>query len=262
MTGSELFKHAYDMVRRNMGTAFRLSLVLFLASLAFQMVFSFGLMSYPNLMLSLGTIPFILLSYIPSIVSLVMGAWVAVAWHRYVLLEESSGGWIPPFHGVEVFRYILWVIALFVIYLVLALPIILVGAFSVTGIESGQNPSAGMIALFVVGFLATFLAVVIVLSRLSTSLVSRAVSQRLSLAGAWAATRGSSWPILMCALIMLAIMFAYMIIAAILFAVLGAGVMIIVLPFHLLFSWFVIFFQISFMTTLYGVYVEGRGLVA
>lgn len=262
MTGTELFKHAFGMIERNFGTALQISAVLFVISLILQFVPSVLGMSDFTLMFGLGMASYLALTYLPSLVAMILGAWVAVAWHRYVLLEENPGGWIPIFHGREVQNYVLWMILLFLIYALMLFPIFLVGGLAIPGIESGRNPSALGITLFVVLFLVTITVAVIVFTRLSTCLVARAVSQPLSLSGAWSATRGSSGPIVICMLIMMGVMIAFGAIVSILVFVIGSVGMIVAVPFYLLFTWALMFFQISLMTTLYGHYVEGRGLVA
>lgn len=262
MTGTELFKHAFGMIERNFGTAMRISAVLFVISLGLQFVPSVWSMTNPDLMFSLGITSFMALSYLPSLVAMVLGAWVAVAWHRYVLLEEDPGGWIPNFHGPEVLQYILWIILLILIYFLMLIPLFLVGALAIPGIESGHNPSAGMMVLFVVVLFATLIAAVLVFTRLSTCLVSRAVSQRLSLSQAWSATRGSNWPIILCLLIVFGFLIVFSIVVGILMAVIGVAAMVVIIPVYVLFTWSLMFFQISLMTTLYGHYIEGRGLVA
>ncbi|SMR82552.1 hypothetical protein SAMN04488030_2905 [Aliiroseovarius halocynthiae] len=262
MTGTELFKHAYGMIERNFGVAMRISLVLFVLSLAFQAAITFWTVFNPQLSYRLGTVPFLVISYLPGLVTMVLGAWVAVAWHRYVLLEEDPGGWIPNFNGREILGYILWLLLMMVIYFAILLPFIAVAALAATGLEGGGTAGAGLIIVFVISGFATIIAAVIVLTRLSTCLVSRAVSQRLSLAQAWNATRGSSWPIVVYLLLMFAVMLVVGIIVSLLMAVVGVAAFVIVVPAYLLLTWFLMIFQVSIMTTLYGYYIEGRELVA
>lgn len=262
MNGTELFKHAFGMIERNLGAAVRMSAVLFVTSLVLQFVPTVLGMTDPALMFSHGMMSYIALAYLPSLVAIVLGVWVAVAWHRYVLLEEDPASWIPAFHGREVQNYVLWMILLFLIYVLMLLPIFLVGVLAIPGIESGNNPSAFVVLLFVILFLVTITVAVIVFTRLSTCLVARAVSRRLSLAEAWNATRGSGQPILVCMLILMGVMIAFGVIISILVFVIGIVGMIVAIPLYMLFTWAVMFFQISLMTTLYGHYVEGRGLVA
>ena len=260
MTGSQLLKHSFGMIERNIGTAMRISLVLFLISLALQFGTSFWTTMNIEYVTGLGMGAFVAMTYLPSVVTIILGAWSAVAWHRFVLLEERPSGWLPQFHGREVLRYILWLLVLAVIYLVLLIPLILLMVPFVVGIEGGNQPGAGS---FILIFLATsvmMMVVVVVLSRLSPVLVSRAVSNRLSLADAWRATRGSTKPIIGFMFIMLLFLLVFGVIVGLIIMVLKTIGLFLIIPLYMLFAWFLALLQISYMTTLYGHYVENRKL--
>ncbi|WP_371170179.1 hypothetical protein [Aliiroseovarius sp. 2305UL8-7] len=260
MTGSQLLKHSFGMIERNIGTAMRISLVLFLVSLALQVGMIVWMGAKAAVVANQGTAISVFASYIPSFTTLFLGAWVAVAWHRFVLLEEHNGGWLPHFHGREVMFYILWIVVLGLIYIVLILPLIFFFVTVAVGVEGGDTFSPATVALLALAGVVTMFVIVVVLSRLSPVLVSRAVSNRLSLTEAWRATRGASKPIIGFMLIMLLFLVVFGVVVSLIVMALKTAGLVLVVPIYLLFTWFLMLLQISYMTTLYGHYVEGREL--
>lgn len=192
MTGSALLKHSWGMVWRNKMDAARISVVLLVFSMVVVFAFSFATSMSPGFVLSAGPAGIILLQVLQHVLSILIGAWWAVAWHRYLLLHEDPEGWLPHFHGAEVLRYSLWIILMMIAFFLAFVPVFAAMVPLLLDIESGTSPNVGLIALWGVVALGVVTFAMIAMLRLSPVLVSRALGERLGIGQAWAATRGTS----------------------------------------------------------------------
>lgn len=188
---------------------------------------------------------------ITALLLAVVYVWLAVTWHRYVLLDEQPGGQLPAFHRSEILSYagnaiLLWlisVVVLFVVGLVLS-PLAFLG------------PLGGIIILIVA------VSILLIIGyRLGLVLPSRAVGQRLTFGEAWAATRGQSGTILVLAIVS-AIAAVVINIPAIVLAFLPGIGTILAQIWQLGTGWITLVVGVSILTTLYGVYIEKRNLPA
>jgi hypothetical protein len=249
MKGWQIFRHSFNLVMANLDQAFRLSLVLYVIQSMYT-VYSF--LNPPQMMEFEGTeIPVmspetILPTIFLGILAVIASLWIAVAWHRFALTGETALGWVPRFHGSEIMGYlgrsILIGILVVLGVMVLTIP---VGIISI-----GLPPLAGVMSLLLIG-LAAYL-----FFRLGVMLPAAALGDKLTLAGAWDATRGQSGTILTLALI-----------------VVGASIVIqlpswfnddpyslINVVYSLVVNWFATIIGISVLTTLYGHFVENRSI--
>ena len=109
MKGWEIFIHSVRLVFSNLNAALQISLVPYaISGLAFLFLgaSAISLMEAGDpaqLMQVSGGVWLGLLVY--GVVAILMSLWIAVAWHRYVLLEEYPTGWIPGFHGDRIGSY-------------------------------------------------------------------------------------------------------------------------------------------------------------
>ncbi|MDE9450139.1 hypothetical protein J3R80_06615 [Aliiroseovarius sp. Z3] len=199
-----------------------------------------------------------------GLISMVITAWIAVAWHRYVLMNEAPRGWIPTFHGSNIINYVIWALVLTVTYVLFLAPVgvIAFGWLFPEISQPGGTPDAGpgQVALIAIVFLICFLAAIVVLARFSPVLVSRALGQRLGLSEAWKATQGSSKAIIGLFFWSFLIGFVVMFCLSFILALLGGVAGLIMLPFMIIAQWFLSIVSISVVTTIYGHYVEGREL--
>jgi hypothetical protein len=130
-------------------------------------------------------------SMLPSFIEIPALASIAVAWHRLVLREEavSSAFYLRLDHVVW------WYALMLFAFLVLAVgPFLQAGAWATTPPDhtdeaAGWLPLAALLVTIVVAVAISFA----VLPRLSLVLPAIALGERLSLAGAWRATRGNTW---------------------------------------------------------------------
>ncbi len=181
-----------------------------------------------------------------QLLTVVFTMWVAVSWHRFVLLEEYPNGVLPKFHGGLMLVYFGYGILLGI---VVGLGTIALGAL--VGLALFTVPVlmiAGIIIVSVAGAWAFY--------RLSPILPACAIGNRLGMKEAWAATKPHSGAILGAMVIFVVSIFALAFAGAAVATVIPflGGVML------LAFNWLYILLGISFLTTLYGVAVEGRSI--
>lgn len=256
-----LFKHALRMLWANLGNAARVSVVPFLILLAVgAVIFAFAYATigddfFPGFgstdyssgaapVLSPGQGAFLFLAVFGGIlIASVLFCWVAVNWHRFVLLEEYPTGWVPPWRGAEIKLYFWRGLALF-------------GAMMLIYLVVGFLLAAMAAAVPVVAIIVGVVLIVLlswVFYRWSIILPAAAIGTSKGLSEAWEQTKPHSGMI-----------FAYFLIFvgfSILIGILQAGVEYIPLigwAFSIVISWFNTMLGLSLITTLYGVVVEGR----
>ncbi|MFW2542855.1 hypothetical protein ACN2XU_09450 [Primorskyibacter sp. 2E107] len=243
MKGWTIFTHSVRLVLSNLEMALRVSLVLYLLQAAYHVmafmaapeaaepsVFapSDPVFDLPLLLLGLGTI--------------VSSLWIAVAWHRYVLVEEMPAGWLPRWHGDKILGYLGRSIMLgLLIFLVLAVT---------------------MVVVVVLPALQAFIMPGLVLAgsyfffRLGVMLPAGAVGEKLSVAECWSATRDKDGAIVVLAVLMMAGTFILQVPSL----VSGNLYSPITLVYNLVTGWFATMIGVSILTTLYGHYVQGRSI--
>ncbi|MHA7874857.1 hypothetical protein [Roseivivax sp.] len=175
------------------------------------------------------------------VLNLVVSIWIAVAWHRYVLLEEYPAGWLTavPVDRAALYFALTLMIGLAVSFSI-GLPVLLLSAIAppllILAIPLGIGAS---IALFF---------------RLGPILPAMAVGQPLGIREALEATRGTAGTALAMAGLGVLLMFALLIPLALINAVLPA----LGLVAQIAANWFVTLVSVSVLTTLHGHYIEGR----
>ncbi|WP_353473493.1 hypothetical protein PVT71_05460 [Salipiger sp. H15] len=244
MKGWRIFLHSLRMVIDNIGTALRVSLVLYLVQVASQIATYLhptetGPDGMPASPLVIG-VPALVLAVLAVLASL----WIAVAWHRFVLTGEEPRGWLPRWHGGEILGYfgrsILIAFAIFVSLVVAAIPVALIGA---------AIPALGPVLVFGLVGLGGYL-----FFRLGLILPAAAVGERLRLKEAWSATRDDDGAVVTLALV---------VIAGSLLVELPALIddsagSIVNLVYGLVINWFATMIGISVLTSLYGHFIERR----
>jgi hypothetical protein len=185
------------------------------------------------------------LAVLVSIIAFIGGLAIAVAWHRFILLDEQPSGWLPAFDGRRMLSYFGYSLLLALIALVIMIVVGLVlGIFAILG---------GVIMFVLTSFVTVFIILVIGF-RLALILPASSVDKRLRLGEAWAATSGATGDIVVLALL-----------CAGASVVLGLVSLIFVgplLPLGILWDaavgWLSLMVGMSILTTLYGHYVENR----
>jgi hypothetical protein len=188
---------------------------------------------------------------ITALLMAVVYVWLAVTWHRYILLEEQPGGQLPAFHQREILSYAGNAILLWLISIVVTI---------VVGLVASPLAFLGVIGAILIGII--LISIILIIGyRLGLVLPSRAVGQRLTFGEAWAATRGQSGTILVLAIVSALAAVVIDIPAMVLAFLPGIGT-ILALLWRLATGWVTLVVGVSILTTLYGVYVEKRAIPA
>lgn len=178
--------------------------------------------------------------------TLIATMWVAVAWHRFVLLEEYPSGVLPTFYGGRMLAYFGYGVLL---GLLVGLVTIVIAA-----LVGGALIWAPILAIAAVA--AAVIAGCWAFYRLSPILPACAIGNKMKMKEAWAATKPLSGSILGAMVIFVVTIFALAFLAAFIGGVIPilGGVLILGV------NWLYTLLGISFLTTLYGVAVEGRSI--
>jgi hypothetical protein len=240
MLGWQIFTHSVRLVWANRGVALRISAVLYVISAVFQ-VWLQPAGPADDVALSGGSG---VLQLFVAALSVIISLWIAVAWHRYILLEEVPQGFLPQWHGDRMAAYfgrsILIGLILIGVMVVSAIPLI-IGLVGVVG--------ASVFALGTIFAMFVFY-------RLCAVLPATAMGKPITMKEAWIATDGTTGTIITLVICMFGGALL-MIVPTALFAsispVLGIVCMLVA-------QWFFMMFGISIFTTFYGYFIEKREL--
>ena len=250
MKAISILVHSIRLLFNNLDAALRISIVPYVILTVVNTYFQIQIAPYQDPSNMPATIPgggFWFMMFLAIIAMIVIGLWIAVAWHRYILLEEISGGLIPQFHGNLVLSYfgrglligILCAIAAFFAGMVIGF---------IAGVLMG--PIAGG----VVGGTAGAIVGLILFYRMCPILPAAAVGRNLSVRDAMAATTGQGGTI-----ISLAVIGGLVIIILQLPSLIGGDPLSpISLVYSAVIGWFTTLIGVSVLTTFYGHFVEGR----
>ncbi len=185
------------------------------------------------------------------VIILFVSSWVAVAWHRYVLLEEYPTGFLPALSGRPVWPYLGRAVLLTLVIVLLAIPLGMVVGLVAFGM-AGEEPSLALVLLVgvIMGAILTW-----VWMRLGLVLPAAAVDRPFGMGESWSRTAPLSGAIFVAVLIVMALNAA---VDYLFGSLLGEGVVTQLLS--LFVNWVSLMVGISILTTLYGVVVEGRSI--
>jgi len=257
MQGWNIFTHSVRMVFGNLGPALRISGLLYLAYIAvnvyFQLTYAADLAALQRNM-AMGHMPMALPSGLLGmmalnfIVALLTSLWIAVLWHRYVLLTENPDTVIPPLLARAIGAYLGKTIQL-----ALMLAIVGLALGMLLGVAIGSllgSAAASIIPLLLLG-------VLLYLSyRLGLVMPAVAINKPLAFKTSWEKTAAASGAIAQLAVI--AVVFA--IIIQIPSNMNPNATSIVNLVYTYVVGWMAMMVGVSVLTTLYGVYIEGREL--
>lgn len=180
--------------------------------------------------------------------------WAVIGWHRYVLLGEKPTI-VPLLLPLNMIKFF-WRVIL--VSLVIVTPAGIVGAFaglfgSMVGAFAGRE-SAAFLAVTFGGLVGTTIATMIAY-RLSPMFPSIALSNDMTFRTAWAKLKGKN-----------SMLAALALISTVISLIFGATALLIepesilALAYSFVIGWLELTIGASIVTTLYGVYVEGREL--
>jgi hypothetical protein len=249
--GVSLFVHSVRLVLGDWRNALKVSGLLYLIYAVPALIFAllFPVPTQPaQAMAALGSGGF--LGVITAILAIVAFVWIAVAWHRYVLLDEMPSGQFPEFNSSRLLSYGGYSLLIGVIGFALSFVV-----SAIVGIVA--IPLLGMVGAYIMALLA-LAAVLIVGYRLAPMLPAIAIDKPLTLRQAWDATKNANTAIIVLA-ILSAIAAVVIDIPAIILASAGPLAFLGVL-WTLATGWVKMIVGVSILTTLYGHYVEGRAI--
>ncbi|WP_162617711.1 hypothetical protein [Yoonia maritima] len=254
----QIIRHAFAMIFGNLGQALRVSVGPYLLLIVFfygafktlgisaglDLLASGGRVPADQVGFSGGAVIFSVLALL--IATLFVASWVAVSWHRFILLEEYSG-LLPATAGRPIWPYIgrTLLCALIIFMAAIGGLLIILGA-------SAVSPIVGLIAEYVVTVVLS-----VIWFRIGVSLPSIAVGQPVAVRDAWSATSPFSGVIVGIVMIILVISFVVNIATQGLYdlsPMLGLVVNIFI-------QWVTLMVGVSVLTTLYGHLIEGRPLI-
>ena len=181
---------------------------------------------------------------ISIILYLLMASWMAVSWHRYILVEEKLGI-VPSFNFGTVTAYAGKSLLIGLI-IMLAIGLLSVLLFPLLGFTFGL-----FLYAFIFGIGVSYLVF-----RLSICLPARAIGEKMGIRESWSKTAELSGAVFQAALFIALI---NTVIEAVRTA-LGVYMPIVAEGLSMLGTWIMTLVGISILTTLYGMIVEGRQL--
>lgn len=254
MKGWQIFLHSVRQVTGNFEAALKVSLIPMLIQSAVSLMLlggsvrmdQNGMMDRPGMMAGFGAAALVVM-----VVVVVTSIWMAVNWHRYVLLGEAPTGYVPAFPGDKIKAYFLRSLGIIGVMVLAMLALGAVGGAIAAGVYriGGQVPALIVMAVIV------WLPLTLVGFRLSAALPGAALGASSEFLSGWNATKEANGDILVLAVISVVANLAVAWIGSLLsgIPVLGVGI-------GFLTEWLVTLVGLSILTTLYGHYVEGRAL--
>lgn len=255
-----IFRHAVRMVFGNFGDALRVTGVLYVAMFAAQWVLVGTLLTDDAAMqtaITNGTMPWGSIA-LYLLVAIIASIWAVVGWHRYVLLEERTRI-LPKLQPASMLVYfwkmlLTFLVSIPVLIVAIVLASVVGGLIGIIAAAVGVAEAA-LVAVVALGGVIGFVPMVLIGYRLSPLLPSAALDKPMTLGTAWAAMSGKNWMLLALALITV---LASLILAIPTFFVMPTSVF--GQAYSAIIGWIQLTVGASIITTLYGVYVEGREL--
>lgn len=251
MKGWHIFVHAVRMVLNNIDVALRVSAVPYgIVIIATLVIFFTTGINF------LGVNPptvgeshvHVTALFVMDILWIVTSVWLAVAWHRFVLLGEVPEGIVPRFRGGLIFKYIGVSLVLGLMALLILLAISMFGA----RVFAATSPKFG--AMLAIPF-GLFLVIPIIY-RLSPVFPAIAIQKPISFGKAWIATSGQTGTLVL-AVVIFFVSSGVFYLPSLLGSQLNPHIDLV---FSLVMDWLFTMFAISILTTLYIHYIEGRAL--
>ena len=186
------------------------------------------------------------------LIAMIFLAWVAISWHRFILLEEYPSGWIPPFRWDEIKSYVWKLILLSFVFMIIALipALLITTAMATAGSTDAIGASVLVVALLVIIGMPIFLWISF---RLSSVLPASAIGEPMGIGEAWRATASHSGTIFWFGLVYLGVSIVIQIVISVLGIIPILGLLVAIFG-----SWFTTILGFSALTTVYGVAVQGR----
>lgn len=254
--GWRLFIHSVRQLLLNIGPALRISLLPFLIFLAVYLsigqeaMVAIALMQDDPALLDKNFGSIFLSIFGLGLVAAICFIWVAVAWHRYVLLEEEPGPFFARMQRGPMVAYLGASVRLFLVVFLISIVISVVA-----GLLGGILFLFPMLAILV--FTVTSVVLYALILGLSMILPAAALQDPIPLALA----RRTAWANLGAILVLSLLLTLLNSIPQIL-AETPLGPIVASAAYQLPSQWLITMLGISVATTLYGHFIQGRDLVA
>lgn len=262
--GWQIVKHAFRIVFGNIGDALKASILPMVIGLAITIALlsatgMLSVMLQPETfaqpgMRGPGAGAFLIMLPLLVMWAFIVG-WVAVTWHRYILLEEYPAA-LPKISGLPIWPYIGKTILLGLIIALAAIPVVFLLGLVAAGFMNAANSFntailIGAIVGLIMGTILSWLWY-----RMAVILPATAVEKPMTIGDGWRATAPVSGTILKAVLILVALNIG----ASVISEFVLQNVLILQAAFDLVVSWVTMMVGVSILTTLYGHIVEGRPL--
>lgn len=253
MKGWLIVRHSLRQVFGNLGGALRVSLVLYLVQSVLGIALGVSAMSMDGGQMTPDQMTggFFGAILVVAVVAVVTGLWIAVAWHRYVLLGEE-GSFLPTFRGDRIWAYFLRSLGYGLIIVLIALVWGVIVGFALSGVIM-NNPAMGGVLMAVL----VYLPILVIGFRMTADLPAMALGTSSEFLSGWRATQGHTADIAIMGAILVALALVIELAGAFLFSMLGP----VALAWQLVIGWVQMMVGVSVLTTLYGHYIEKRDLV-
>ncbi len=252
MKSMQIFQHALRQVMNNLPAALKVSGILYLVQALIGIAIGARAMQGamgPGMM-GAGAAGAGILVFL---VTLAAGVWIAVAWHRFVLLAEEPHTVLPPFLGDKMGAYFLKALLIGIALVALGMILgMIVGVIAMPLFSAG----AGLFGMMLVGVLVQVPMIFFGL-RLATALPGAALGVEHGFGAGWAATAEDWKTILQLSVILAAVMLVLNLVGWLVFG--GFG--LLAQLWQLIIGWPVMLVGLSVLTTLYGHYIQKRPLV-
>lgn len=255
--GFRIFWHAIRMVFTQFGSALRISGLLYVVSFGLTIGLAFlEARLNPTESGSSSTLTWDVV--VSGLVALVLYFWTAIGWHRFVLLDELPSSALPSFRGDRMLSYLGRSCQIALVLIVPLIAIIMLMGPLVPVLFRGSLPDDTGMYLLVLLPLVAMVVGLFLAYRLSPLLPAAAIGQRFGITKAWKATRGANWKIL-----------GLTVASAIAATIIDIpGSLMVMLPASAIYGiawlavsgWLKLMIGVSIITTIYGVYVEGRAI--
>lgn len=238
--------HTFRMIFGNLGQALRVSVGPYLI-LILGFAILFGALS-TMADSTVGVSPLMSLMFVVLFpLSLFVTAWVAVSWHRFILLEERAG-LLPAVKGRPIWPYAGRAILLGLLIALMAIPLLFL-----VGIISSAVPFFAIPLFVVVMVILGFVGL-----KLGVSLVGTALGKPMKFGDVWNATDQINNTIFGLVFLMVIIN----VLPSLIVAGIAAYIPIIGFVLNIVLNWISMMLGISILTTIYGHVIENRPLVS
>ena len=253
MLAFQIAKKSLQLITNNFYDVLRICSVLYLLNVIVNLLATYaltGIWTVQNVEFGVEEInsgASVLIIFVTVTFSMIVTLWVAVTWHRYVLLEEAPNCWIPRWNTSANLSYFYQILKLVLISAVVGM---VMAVLISTSIGISGNASISFWAFLAIAWVAF----VFIILKISLIFPSAAVETNMGVADSWSETNPYNKTLF--ALTIAAVFFGLLSDTAI--NLFDENLFTSVIRFVL--NAFSGFLGLSILTTLYGIVVEGRDL--